>query len=55
MNLSFNEAKLTGFWAGNFATDTTGFDFKICLRTWKVIGPFEKRAPAGPVTGTSFV
>ena len=24
---------------------STGFDFKICLRTRKVTGPFEKRAP----------
>ena len=44
MKLSLKEAKLTGLWASNCATYSTGLDFKICLRAQKVSWPFEKRA-----------
>ena len=44
MKLSLKEAKLTGLWASNCATYSTGLDFKICLRAQNVSWPFEKRA-----------
>ena len=44
MKLSLKEAKVTGLWASNCATYSTGLDFKICLRAQKVSWPFEKRA-----------
>ena len=44
MKLLVNEAKLTGFWARNWATILTGFDLKLALWSEKVSGPFEKQA-----------
>ena len=44
MKLSLNEAKLTGLWASNCVTYSTGLDLNICLRARKVSGPFKQRA-----------
>ena len=41
-----NDTRLAALLAENCATILkTGFDFKICLRTREVTGPFKKRVP----------
>ena len=46
MKVLVNEAKLTGlFVSWEVCYCSTGFDHKMCPRTRKVTGPFEKRAP----------
>lgn len=44
MKLSVNEVKLTVYLSKELCYYSTSFDFKICLRIRKVIGPLNKRA-----------
>lgn len=45
MKLSVNEAKVSGLWA-RVVLLLNRSGFKMFLRTWKVFGTFEKRAPS---------
>ena len=55
MKVSVNEARLTDLWARNRAKPryySRGVDFKICRRTRKVTGLFEKQLTFVKTLGT---
>ena len=51
MKLLVNEAKLTGFWARNWATILTGFDLKFALWSEKFPG-LSRNRPLPSKNGT---
>ena len=49
MKVSVNKVKIDRFVNYEMRNSSTGFEFKICLRTQKVTWTFEKQAPVdGP-------